>query len=414
MDQIRHIARALKPAGTFLVVISLIVVGPGLAGAFGKNPTLSFMLLGAFIIHMGARPRKEERLATLGLAAAFQTAYSTLATGSTPYFGSVLINFGGFLGVASLLVMFVRAWLCQDPSRQERWNVFLTASALPYTWVIVAMCLGSIAKTPRSNDALLCAFDASLGLLPSFSLGALIAGNPVLLGLTKTVYNALPLGAAFVLAGWRRSSSRPVRVIPLYISMMILGSFLYWLYPAAGPAYAFAGRFPGLPPQKLEILARPLAPFVAPRNAMPSLHFGAMLVLMWNSRAWRWPGRLAALGLSLGVAFATMALGEHYLVDLVVAFPFVASVQAAWTIAVPIASPRRYLPLAWGVLCTAAWLLALSFQVPAFVASSALAWSAVLATIAVSLALEWQLSRVARKASGLRQEPSEDAISVAA
>ena len=103
MDQLRRMAHALKPAGTFLVVISLIVVAPGLAGAFGKNPTLSFMLLGAFIIHMGARPGKEELLVTLGLAAGFRTAYATLTTGLTPYFGSLLINWGGFLGVASLL-----------------------------------------------------------------------------------------------------------------------------------------------------------------------------------------------------------------------------------------------------------------------------------------------------------------------
>jgi len=244
----------------------------------------------------------------------------------------------------------------------------------------------------------LCAFDASLGILPSFSLGALLARHSVLRDLTQTVYNALPLGAAFVLAAYRRASTKPVRIIPLYVSMMLLGSLTYWLYPAAGPAFAYSALFPLHPPLAHEILTRPLAPFPDPRNAMPSLHFGAMLVLMWNSRAWRWPARVCALAFSLGVAFATLALGQHYWIDLVVAFPFVASVQAAWTTAVPLRSPRRYLLVVCGAILVAVWLCLLRYAVAVFLSAPVLAWSLSLATIAISVGLEWSLSRAAFRA----------------
>ena len=392
-SQTKPILLVLKPLAVFAVIASLLLFGPGVVSALGNMPTLSCMMLGAFIIHLSARPEPRELVITIFLAAIFRTAYSVLGPGFVSYFGSILIHWGGFLGSASLVVLFARAWRCVDETRKARWDVFLTASTLPYTWVIVAMCLGFLAKTPRTNDVMLCAFDASLGMLPSFSLGAILARHRLLHDLIQTAYNALPLGAAFLLAAYRRSSVKRVRIIPLYVTMMVSGFIIYWLYPAAGPAFAYADRFPLDPPPAHQILGEALAPFSAPRNAMPSLHFGAMLVLMWNSRNWRWPARAAALCFSLSIAFATIALGEHYLIDLVVAFPFIAAVQAAWTTAVPFRSPRRYLPFVAGLTMLAGWLVALKFAVPTFMQNPWLGWCSTLITIGIAVGLEWNLAR---------------------
>ena len=140
---------------------------------------------------------------------------------------------------------------------------------------------------------------------------------------------------------------------------------------------------------------------------MPSLHFGAMLVLLWNSRAWRWPGRAVAIGFAAAMAFATMALGQHYLIDLVVAFPFIAAIQAAWTTAVPLRSPCRYLPLIGGAALVAVWLLALRFAVPIFLQIAWLPWVSVGSTVGIAAGLEWNLSRGLRRLASSSQ-PAED------
>ena len=73
----------------------------------------------------------------------------------------------------------------------------------------------------------------------------------------------------------------------------------------------------------------------APRNAMPSVHVAATLLVFWNSIGWpKWARAITAVFLLLTV-LATLGFGEHYLVDLVVAVPFCLAVQAAWTTGLP-------------------------------------------------------------------------------
>jgi hypothetical protein len=383
---------ALRRLPIWFVPLSVFALSGGIGWAIGNNPILSFMLMGSFLIHIGTGPKRAEWLAVAALAALLRTAYGAFWP-FEPYFGSALISWGSFLGLASLIVQLVQISRAQGELRKARRTTFLTAGALPYSWLLLAFCLGVLTRTSRTYDSLLLAFDSSLGASTSFLFGRLLAANPLLDHLTRTVYDALPLGASCILAWNNRSRSKPVSVIPMYISMMLLGYGLYWLYPAAGPAFAYRGMFPQFAPAAREILSMRLAPFDAPRNAMPSLHFGAMLLVMWNSRAWPLPGRVAAAAFSLAMAFATLALGEHYLIDLVVAFPFMLCLQAGWSTSVPLRSACRYQPLAAGALGTAAWLLALRWAIPLFLASAALAWSCVLCTVAGTILLERRLAR---------------------
>lgn len=73
---------------------------------------------------------------------------------------------------------------------------------------------------------------------------------------------------------------------------------------------------------------------IAPRNCMPSLHFTWALLALWYAPRWlRWP---SAVVVAL-TAFATVGLGEHYIVDLVAAVPFTAAV--CWVARLIPASP---------------------------------------------------------------------------
>ena len=102
------------------------------------------------------------------------------------------------------------------------------------------------------------------------------------------------------------------------------------------------------------------------RNCMPSLHLASALAVWWNSRLWaRWGRMLAGLFLCATI-FATLALGEHYLVDLVVAVPFTMALQAAWTVAVPLEESRRRLPVIIGAVLTALWITLLRYGLSLF------------------------------------------------
>jgi hypothetical protein len=385
---VMNLAKKLFVTG---VLFSIAVLGGGLAFALGNNPLLSFMLLGTFIVHMASGPKSPERIGTVLAAIGFREIYA-FTEGFHPYFGSAVVSWGGFLGVASLLVLLVQSARSRGAVRKDRLRTLATAGALPYTWIIVAFSLGAITYTSRTLDANLLAFDTSLGMPFSFVLGRVLAVNPLLANLTVLVYHALPLGGASMLAWYNRAQHRPVKIIHLYLSIMVVGFIAYGLFPAAGPLYAYAARFPWDAPEKWSILAHVPAPFDAPRNAMPSLHFGAMLLLVWNSRPWPWWGRIAALAFTLGIAFSTVALGEHYLIDLVVAFPFLLGMQAAWSTGVPWRAACRLQAIIAGFAATAVWFVALRWAIPAFLSSSALGWMAIAITVGGAVWLEQRLA----------------------
>jgi len=78
--------------------------------------------------------------------------------------------------------------------------------------------------------------------------------------------------------------------------------FFYAAFPAAGPSYFFTGVADS-----------------APRNCMPSMHFAWALMLAVYSRSWL---RTFLWIYAAVIAFATLALGEHYIIDLIAAVPY--------------------------------------------------------------------------------------------
>src|SRR5262249_42878117 len=152
---------------------------------------------------------------------------------------------------------------------------------------------------------------------------------------TTVVYYAMPLSGAILYASHRMRSRRPVAVLALLLSFMIVGAAQYSVYPAVGPAPAFHEYYPWNSDSLRGIALRPMMGGADPRNCMPSLPFGAALLVWWNSRIWPIWARAITAAFLLATAFSTLALGEHYLADLIVAFPFALLFQAACTTAVP-------------------------------------------------------------------------------
>jgi hypothetical protein len=125
-----------------------------------------------------------------------------------------------------------------------------------------------------------------------------------------------------------------------------------------------------------------------PRNAIPSLHMAWVLLVWWASRglaSWIRAVALAFVGFTI---LATMGIGEHHFVDLVVAFPFALMVLAGCSYTVPLANAKRLAALLWGTLAMATWFTMLCFAGKFFWISAMIPWTFVVATVGVTVLLE--------------------------
>jgi hypothetical protein len=383
--------------------------------AFELNPTFAFTLLGAFAIYMRTRPSRAAWLSVLIVAVGLRLACVRLMGGLGTYYGVWWISWGAFLGIASLIVLAVQIARSRprlsDSERSLRRQTFYDAAVFPICSLLIGYTVPlTIWLRPQTYDAFLLAFDGGLGFQPSFVLGRFLPESSNFWGLTTVVYYALPLAASILyashLASVRAGKRQPVMILPLFLSLMLVGFVLYALYPAVGPRHAFSELYPWTPPSLSQIAILPMNVPGAPRNCMPSLHLAGALAIWWNSRLWpRWGRLLACLFLATTI-FSTLALGEHYLVDLVVALPFTLVFQAAWTVSVPLANRVRRSPLAVGATLTFAWFLSLRYGLRLFLISPVISWTLIVVTVGWCLALENRLSRCATLSNGESVYPS--------
>src|ERR1039457_54245 len=398
--QLVEILEFLGPVGWAAALVSLLLASfNGLLFAVGNNATLALSLAGSSVVHVSSRPSGKDILATAVIAGTLRTLYLWFVGPIANYPGSAWISWGSFLGLASLLTLGART-LTAGNGRRVVSEDFRGAGAFLYFWIIGVFALQLTPRTmPETMDRFLYAFDASLGFEPSFVAGRVLAGLPLLLqSLTFMQYQALLLGLAIVYAWQRmRPSNGTPRILPVTVSMMIVGYLVYQLYPAAGPWYAFGPLFPVRPPEILHLAIVPIPLHSAARNAIPSLHMATAVLIWWHSRGSHWLGRLLAGLFLLATAFSTMATGEHYFIDLVVAFPFTMAIQADWATTISVTARARYLPLGMGTFMTFAWLALLRFGIGWLFLSPVLPWLLVSFTVVYAVSAEMKLAAAGRE-----------------
>lgn len=275
--------------------------------------------------------------------------------------------------------------LAYSALRAKRFSAFGTAAFFPFVSILVGYILAIGNRlSPLTCDTHLLAADGTLGFQPSFVLGSMIAGRPRLWDLVSTVYYALPFPVALLCA--ERMARKPFaagRLLWLFGSMSVVGFAIYAICPGTGPVYAFREWFPSQAPHlSYAALGTWLAVPGAPRNAMPSLHFGTALLVYWSTSHLRIASRIAAALFLAGTAFAVLALGEHYLIDLIVAIPFALVFQAIFGSS---GAGRQRSVAALGAALTLAWLLMLRFGIHSLVAWPALVWMAIAVTLGFSI-----------------------------
>jgi hypothetical protein len=393
---------------TLAGVVGLFVVLQGAARA-GLVPHLqpvqlgevmSDMLLAAafgapFIYHLGSLPRIREILATLGLAALL-----IAGLGSFQSVGEAQVVFA--LGVASSAVLLWRTWASSGWERTRCEAYLLPALiTLVLTFLIQMAHLATVTRFPLTQDAWAYAADAGFGSQWSFTVGQCFKDNPSLAGLCEFVYLIPPAALLFVHALQIRAPRPPARdVLTVLTVLLMVGYLLYFLMPVGGPRATFGDAFPSSPPPAPSLSERSLDIGSTPRNGMPSLHLGAALLSWWHVRPYGLVPRLITALLGVFTVLATLGLGEHYLVDLVVAIPVTLAVQAACMPQEGALGRVSRMVFLGSALLVAGWYALLFHGVSRLDHPISIICGFSLATVTIVVWLEWRLRLAAEHQPG--------------
>lgn len=311
-----------------------------------------------------------------------------------------------FVGMAALAVLGMNAIWARGSVRK----LFLYGFIPSVLFVASEWMAGTLLEIteklhPKTFDLFLYSFDCSLHFQASYVMAQFLAKHPWLYWSSFVVYVALPLPLALVYAAQlRRKTDAAFQTMLAFLITGPLGVIFYNMLPACGPVHVFRG-FPWHP---LTVAAAAQMPLIAiplkgvARNAIPSLHMTWVLLVWWNSKELaRWI-RAIAMGFVIFTIMATLGTGEHYLIDLAVAFPFSLLVQSACSYSLPLHSGGRRSAFLFGAFATLTWFALLSFYTRIFWISPILPWSMIAATVGLSVYLWHRLLAIKQEQPAIR------------
>lgn len=294
------------------------------------NITLLAVHAGAVPVYLALRPTRRSMLSFLvGVAVLY--APVAYVGNCAPIADSMRIILGA-AGLAAIFCLMTGSIWAETEKRTLARHGLLAVFGL-YLAVVVSRLLlvGISAALPITFDRYLYAFDAGLGGQLSFAVGRLFSRVPLLQALCLLVYGSLTFGVLFLFANLKGTARLRWLLLANFAFIGVVGRFCYSAVPAMGPIYQFPAQFPWNPPPVLSLTLQPLLLPPGMRNAMPSLHTAwALMLFWWTYRQPQWLRVAAGLFLFLTL-LATLGLGEHYLVDLVVAVPFTLASFAVFT-----------------------------------------------------------------------------------
>jgi hypothetical protein len=201
-------------------------------------------------------------------------------------------------------------------------------------------------------------------------------------------YIALPVPLAMVYSGQLlRGREKAFPAMAAFLIAGPIGIMFYNLFPALGPVHIFLQDFPWHPMTTAQAahLFRESIAIKGVQNAIPSLHMAWVLLAWWYSRGLSIWERGVALAFVVFTAFATLGTGEHYFVDLIVAYPFSVMIQALCAFPLRWTQRERVAGLLYGLLTTLAWFAALGYAPNVFWASPIVPWAFCALTVLSSI-----------------------------
>jgi hypothetical protein len=385
----RVVATAIVVAGVVALTIS-----QEFADQIARDNFFSLTLAGCTIIFLSVRSRREFPQAAGAGAVLLGLQMSILKTPFRALTGFALLGLGSWL-----LLAVRRIW--SSGNNDDR--VLLQDATLPPLLFLLLGYFGSgpLVMTarlhPKTLDWFLYSFDQSLGTQLSFRFGQVVLSSRLLTRATLAVYYALPIAIMFIYARQLvRNRNLAMMAFLAFAVAGPLGVVFYNLVPAGGPANLFGSRFPfdPLTTEQLRQIPMEALTIAGPRNAFPSLHLAWALLIDWYAEGLsRWT-KIVFFVFVLGTVGSTLALGEHYFIDLVTAFPFALMIRAACALNVSFSDSRRFVTLLTGALLMVAWMVLLRWGLPLVWINPIVPWTLVAGTIATTLWLQARLRRL--------------------
>jgi hypothetical protein len=361
----------------------------------------AWMLASIVLIHLRVRPDWRDAIGIALAAGMFAVIDLTLLRYQFYVIASI-----SFVGMGSLFVMGLRAIWLEDEQRKKALLALIPSVLIAASNFFVGYSHLLTEKAhPKVFDLYLYSFDGSLRIQLAFRLGQAFALWKWFEKLGMLFYIGLPFAIAIAYAG------QVVRIrekaVPIFAAFFLAGPFgilFYNLFPALGPIHIFVDRFPWQPLTTGEARRLFLESVAVPglRNAIPSLHMAWVLLAFWYSHGLSVFERSVAFAFVVFTAFSTLGTGEHYFVDLIVAFPFALLMLALCSTPLPWRDRRRHLSLLCGLFATLGWFVALRFGLKIFWLSPLIPWLCCVVTVAATEFLRKPLSDVVTSAASSR------------
>jgi hypothetical protein len=393
-------------AGAIFLVTNVYFAGTAMPFVFFTLTLASVILV---LFRVG---RSWQDLLLMGLTAALLAVTSVWHFHYQPNWESCL----SFLGLGSLVVLGLRAvW-----SEGEKQKVLGLAFAPSFLFAAFMVFAGAVLERtqiwhPQVLDLYLFSFDASLHVQLSFAMGQMYSLWPWFKAIGTALYIGLPIPLAMVYSG--QLVRDRVKAYPAMAAFLLtgpMGILFYNLFPALGPAHIFLQDFPWHPMTTLQasrLLCEPIA-VKGVQNAIPSLHIAWVLLAWWYSRGLSVGERAIALTFVAFTIFATLGTGEHYFIDLVVAYPFSVMMQSLCAFPMRWTARERVTGMLYGFLVTLLWLVVLGQAPKVFWISPVIPWACCVITVGSAIYLHRKLE-AATDVAVQRQSESAAEIAVA-
>jgi hypothetical protein len=405
MSESMRIPNAAKIALTIVIVGGAVLLVTNAYFAGKAMPFLFFTLTLASVIVVLLRvARSWLDLAYTAAAGVLLGIISTWHFHYQPNWESCV----SFVGLGSLVVLGLRAvW-----SEGEKQKLLALAFAPSFLFCGFMVGAGFVLDQtqvwhPKVLDLYLFSFDASLHVQLAFLVGQAYAVLPWFRAIGVALYIALPIPLAMVYAGQLlRGREKAFPAMAAFLIAGPIGILFYNLFPALGPAHIFLQDFPWHPmttEQASHLLREPIA-VKGVQNAIPSLHMAWVLLAWWYSRGLSVWERGIALTFVVFTAFATLGTGEHYFIDLVVAYPFSVMIQALCAFPLRWTQRERIAGLLCGLLTTLAWFVALGYAPNLFWISPVVPWTLCVLTVSSAIYLHRKLEAATEMAAQSKSE----------
>lgn len=392
---------ALKAVLTLLLVASAgaLVVSSFFYNAGLIEPFFAASLASVALVHFRVRPEWSDAFLVLACMLAFAVVDFRIL-----HYTPAPVAWISFLGLGSFLVLAVRAVWAPPAERK-----LLNYAWIPLFFSVGTGCLAPALFTymdaahPKTLDLYLLSFDLSLRMQWSFLAGRLFAHWGWLHVVGYLFYIALPIPIALIYGGQLvRIREKSFPVVLAFIVTAPLGALFYNLFPACGPVFLFKQAFPFRPFPIADVprLVLESVAIQGPRNAIPSLHVAWTLLAWWYSRGLSWWERSVVFTFLAFTLLSTLGTGEHWFIDLIVAFPFALMVQAICTYSLSWKDARRIAPFLFGLLLTLAWFAMLRFAPKLFWTSPVVPWALVIGTVALTLIRQDKFAQAMEESQG--------------